>query len=71
MKYRYEPCPKCVANGKDSRGDNLVVYDSGHGHCFAIDYAARIVYNSYLIFFGGNYGRTARVSSMQNNIFPS
>lgn len=38
MKYRYEPCPKCVANGKDSRGDNLVVYDSGHGHCFACSY---------------------------------
>lgn len=38
MKYRYEPCPKCVANGKDSRGDNLVVYDSGHGHCFACGY---------------------------------
>lgn len=38
MKYRYKPCPKCVANGKDSRGDNLVVYSNGHSHCFACGY---------------------------------
>lgn len=34
-RYKYEACPKCTANGKDSRGDNLVVYDNGHSHCFA------------------------------------
>lgn len=33
--YHYESCPRCVANGKDSRGDNLVVYGNGHSHCFA------------------------------------
>lgn len=38
MKYRYEPCPRCVANGKDSRGDNLVVYANGHSHCFACNF---------------------------------
>lgn len=37
-RYRYEPCPRCVANGKDSRGDNLVVYDNGHSHCFSCGY---------------------------------
>lgn len=34
-RYKYEACPRCTANGKDSRGDNLVVYDNGHAHCFA------------------------------------
>ena len=38
MRYKYEPCPRCIKNGKDSRGDNLVVYASGHGHCFACSY---------------------------------
>lgn len=36
--YVYEPCPKCVSNGKDSRGDNLVAYANGHSHCFACGY---------------------------------
>lgn len=31
----YDPCPKCRANGKDSRGDNLVVYSDGGYHCFS------------------------------------
>lgn len=25
-------------NGKDSRGDNLIVWDNGHGHCMACGY---------------------------------
>lgn len=32
---RYEPCPKCRENGRDSRGDNLYVYPDGSAHCFA------------------------------------
>jgi hypothetical protein len=35
---RTETCPKCQANGKDSRGDNLVVYSDGGYHCFACHY---------------------------------
>lgn len=31
----YEPCPRCTANGKDSRGDNLGVYRDGSSHCFS------------------------------------
>lgn len=31
----YEACPKCRANGRDSRGDNLAIYDDGGAHCFA------------------------------------
>lgn len=30
-----EPCPKCREAGRDTAGDNLVVYDDGHKHCFA------------------------------------
>ena len=30
-----EPCPKCVANGGDTRGNNLVNFHNGHKHCFA------------------------------------
>lgn len=37
-KYVYEACPRCIRNGKDSRGDNLVVYHNGHSHCFACGY---------------------------------
>lgn len=37
-KYHYEQCPRCITNGKDSRGDNLVVYTNGHSHCFACGY---------------------------------
>lgn len=32
---KYEPCPKCVEKGKDSRGDNLGVYSDGSKHCYA------------------------------------
>jgi hypothetical protein len=31
----YEPCPKCREAGKDSRGDNLVVFRDGGYHCFS------------------------------------
>jgi len=34
----HEPCPKCRALGKDNHGDNLVVYDNNHEHCFACHY---------------------------------
>lgn len=30
-----EPCPTCRAEGRDTSGDNLVVYDDGHKYCFA------------------------------------
>lgn len=32
---RYEPCPRCVAAGRDRRGDNLATYDDGGWHCFS------------------------------------
>lgn len=28
------PCPKCRAEGGDRSGDNLAIYDDGHGFCF-------------------------------------
>jgi hypothetical protein len=31
----YEPCPRCVANGRDRRGDNLGRYSDGGGHCWS------------------------------------
>lgn len=31
------PCPRCRERGKDSRGDNLVVYEDG-AHCFSCGY---------------------------------
>lgn len=33
-----ESCPACVRLGNDTRGDNLVLWDNGHGHCFACGY---------------------------------
>jgi hypothetical protein len=32
---RYEPCPRCVAAGRDRRGDNLATYSDGGYHCFS------------------------------------
>lgn len=32
---RYEPCPSCRSKGRDTRGDNLVRYADGGGHCFS------------------------------------
>lgn len=34
-RLTYSPCPRCRSNGKDSRGDNLVNYPDGSGHCFS------------------------------------
>jgi twinkle protein len=31
-------CPKCAANGGDTSGDNLKVYDDGHAYCFACNF---------------------------------
>ncbi len=31
-------CPRCRERGADSKGDNLVLYDDGGGHCFACGY---------------------------------
>lgn len=36
--YYYTECPKCRAIGNDKAGDNLVVYENGHSHCFACGY---------------------------------
>lgn len=29
------PCPACRKSGGDNSGDNLVLYDDGHGYCYA------------------------------------
>jgi hypothetical protein len=36
----YEQCPRCVARGKDSRGDNCAVYSDGGKHCFSCGFHA-------------------------------
>ena len=33
-----DQCPRCALNGNDNSRDNLVVYDDGHGYCFACGY---------------------------------
>lgn len=33
-----EPCPECQSHGRDTAGDNLVVFSDGHKHCFACNY---------------------------------
>lgn len=35
---RKEHCPRCRENGRDTAGDNLVVYEDGSVHCFACGY---------------------------------
>lgn len=35
---KHEACPRCRANGKDRRGDNLAVYSDGGVHCFSCGY---------------------------------
>lgn len=32
-----EQCPRCAANGRDTRGDNLIVYED-HKHCMSCGY---------------------------------
>lgn len=34
----YEPCPKCVENGRDRRGDNLSRWSDGSLHCWSCGY---------------------------------
>lgn len=31
---RKERCPRCAAEGRDTAGDNLAVYDDNHSYCF-------------------------------------
>lgn len=31
-------CPKCAANGNDTSGNNLAVYDDGHSYCYACQF---------------------------------
>ena len=33
-----ERCPRCTKLGRDTRGDNLAVYDDGHSHCYGCGY---------------------------------
>ncbi len=33
-----EQCPRCHALGKDTRGNNLAVYDDGHSYCYSCRY---------------------------------
>lgn len=35
MAIRYEPCPRCRRNGRDNKGDNLVMFSDNDGHCFS------------------------------------
>ncbi len=39
MEFRQ--CPKCAALGKDTRRNNLCIYDDGHNHCFGCGYHTR------------------------------
>ena len=32
---QFVPCPRCQANGRDTRGDNLAIYYDDSKHCFA------------------------------------
>jgi twinkle protein len=32
-----KPCPKCRESGGDSSGDNMTVYEDGHGWCFVCE----------------------------------
>jgi twinkle protein len=36
-------CPACAAEGRDNSGDNLKVYDDGHGFCYACSHRIRDV----------------------------
>lgn len=37
-----EPCPECRRQGRDNSGDNLVIYDDGHKHCFACNFHVNV-----------------------------
>lgn len=64
MRLRYQPCPKCRNNGKDSRGDNLVVYPDGSEHC----YACRYHRNSYFRF---NENSVEPINYGSKNLLPA
>jgi twinkle protein len=34
-------CPKCAAQGNDTSGNNLAVYDDGHSYCYACEFYVR------------------------------
>lgn len=34
----HAPCPRCTANGRDKKGDNLYCYTDGHDYCFSCGY---------------------------------
>ena len=36
--FTTEPCPRCRKKGRDTRGDNLIVYSDGGAHCFSCSY---------------------------------
>lgn len=38
MSTKTAPCPECRKNGKDRRGDNLVLYPDGGAHCFSCEH---------------------------------
>jgi archaellum biogenesis ATPase FlaH/5S rRNA maturation endonuclease (ribonuclease M5) len=38
MPLTKSQCPQCAANGKDTRGDNLVTYTNGTQRCYACGY---------------------------------
>lgn len=44
---KYIPCPKCRARGKDSRGDNLVVWPDDSKHCFSCGYHENAPHQSH------------------------
>lgn len=35
---RYEGCPKCISNGRDTRNDNMSVFEDGSKHCWSCGY---------------------------------
>ena len=35
-------CPRCRANGQDTRGNNLAVYSDGHQFCYSCKYVVRV-----------------------------
>ncbi len=35
---RYEGCPRCISNGKDTRNDNLSIFSDGGSHCWSCGY---------------------------------
>ena len=36
------PCPKCRSEGRDRKGNNLIMYDNGSAHCFACGYDEQV-----------------------------